>query len=88
MCLCNVFALRFIFWSSEVAVAGSLHRADLNGVEEKILLQTSERITAVSLDVLDKQLFWIQYSRDGSNSHIYSCNYDGGSVHLSKHLTQ
>nr|XP_025873398.1 pro-epidermal growth factor isoform X1 [Vulpes vulpes] len=79
---------RFIFWSSEVAVAGSLHRADLNGVEEKILLQTSERITAVSLDVLDKQLFWIQYSRDGSNSHIYSCNYDGGSVHLSKHLTQ
>nr|XP_060511809.1 pro-epidermal growth factor [Panthera onca] len=77
---------RFIFWSSEVA--GSLHRADLNGVEVKILLETSERITAVSLDVLDKRLFWIQNSRDGSNSYICSCNYDGGSVHFSKHLTQ
>uniref|UniRef100_A0A7N5J8N9 Pro-epidermal growth factor n=1 Tax=Ailuropoda melanoleuca TaxID=9646 RepID=A0A7N5J8N9_AILME len=77
---------RFIFWSSEVA--GGLHRADLNGVEEKILLKTSERITAVSLDVLDKRLFWIQYNRDESNSYICSCNYDGGSVHFSKHLTQ
>ncbi|XP_032256897.1 pro-epidermal growth factor [Phoca vitulina] len=77
---------RFIFWSSEVA--GSLHRADLNGVEEKILLETTERITAVSLDVLDKRLFWIQYNRDGSNSYICSCNYDGGSVHFNKHLTQ
>ncbi|XP_030881626.1 pro-epidermal growth factor isoform X4 [Leptonychotes weddellii] len=77
---------RFIFWSSEVA--GSLHRADLNGVEEKILLETAERITAVSLDVLDKRLFWIQHNRDGSNSYICSCNYDGGSVHFNKHLTQ
>ncbi|XP_045326384.1 pro-epidermal growth factor isoform X2 [Leopardus geoffroyi] len=77
---------RFIFWSSEVA--GSLHRADLNGVEVKILLETSERITAVSLDVLDKRLFWIQNNRDGSNSYICSCNYDGGSVHFNKHLTQ
>uniref|UniRef100_A0A673T1I8 Pro-epidermal growth factor n=1 Tax=Suricata suricatta TaxID=37032 RepID=A0A673T1I8_SURSU len=77
---------RFIFWSSEVA--GSLHRADLNGAEVKILLETSERVTAVSLDVLDKQLFWIQYNRDGSNSYICSCNYDGGSVHFSKHLTR
>ncbi|GAB5570566.1 pro-epidermal growth factor precursor [Prionailurus iriomotensis] len=69
-------------------VAGSLHRADLNGVEVKILLETSERITAVSLDVLDKRLFWIQNNRDGSNSYICSCNYDGGSVHFNKHLTQ
>ncbi|XP_039094690.1 pro-epidermal growth factor isoform X2 [Hyaena hyaena] len=77
---------RFIFWASEVA--GSLHRADLNGAEVRILLETSERVTAVSLDVLDKRLFWIQYNRDGSNSYICSCNYDGGSVHFSKHLTQ
>ncbi|XP_077634592.1 pro-epidermal growth factor isoform X4 [Crocuta crocuta] len=77
---------RFIFWASEVA--GSLHRADLNGAEVRILLETSERVTAVSLDVLDKRLFWIQNNRDGSNSYICSCNYDGGSVHFSKHLTQ
>ncbi|XP_077858222.1 pro-epidermal growth factor isoform X13 [Macaca mulatta] len=77
---------RFIFWSSEVA--GSLYRADLDGVEVKSLLETSEKITAVSLDVLDKRLFWIQYSREGSNSLICSCDYDGGSVHVSKHPTQ
>ncbi|XP_012909439.2 pro-epidermal growth factor [Mustela putorius furo] len=77
---------RVIFWSSEVA--GSLHRADLNGLEQKILLETSGRVTAVSVDVLDKRLFWIQYNREGSNSYICSCNYDGGSVHFSKHLTR
>lgn len=84
--LCNVFSLRFIFWSSEVA--GSLYRADLDGVEVKSLLETSEKIIAVSLDVLDKRLFWIQYSREGSNSLICSCDYDGGSVRVSKHPTQ
>ncbi|XP_062963654.1 pro-epidermal growth factor isoform X2 [Cynocephalus volans] len=77
---------RFIFWSSEVA--GRLHRADLNGVEVKTLLETSEKITAVSLDVLDKRLFWVQYSTEGSHSRICSCDYNGGFVHLSKHLTQ
>ncbi|XP_057562221.1 pro-epidermal growth factor isoform X2 [Hippopotamus amphibius kiboko] len=77
---------RFMFWSSEVA--GSLHRADLSGVEVKLLLETSEKIAAVSLDVLDKRLFWIQYHREGSNSHICSCDYDGGSVHFSKPLTR
>ncbi|XP_006755296.1 PREDICTED: pro-epidermal growth factor [Myotis davidii] len=77
---------RFIFWSSEVA--GSLHRADLKGVEVKILFETSEKITAMSLDVLDKRLFWIQYNREGSNSRVCSCDYDGGSVHFSKHLAR
>ncbi|XP_047423255.1 pro-epidermal growth factor isoform X1 [Sciurus carolinensis] len=77
---------RFIFWSSEVA--SSLHRADLSGVKVKTLLETPEKITAVSLDVLDKRLFWIQDNRAGTNSHIYSCDYDGGSVHLMKPPTQ
>lgn len=86
MCLITGLAHRFIFWSSEVA--GSLHRADLNGVGVKMLLETSEKITAMSLDVLDKRLFWIQHNREGSNSHICSCDYNGGSVHFSKHLTQ
>lgn len=86
MCLIHVFAPRFVFWSSEVA--GSLHRADLKGVEVKILFETSEKITAMSLDVLDKRLFWIQHNREGSNSRVCSCDYDGGSVHFSKHLAQ
>lgn len=77
---------RLMFWSSEVA--GSLHRADVTGVEVRLLLETSEEIAAVSLDVLDKRLFWIQYNREGGSSRICSCDYDGGSVHFSKHLTQ
>ncbi|XP_004476224.2 pro-epidermal growth factor isoform X2 [Dasypus novemcinctus] len=77
---------RFLFWSSEMA--SSIHRTDLDGVDVRILLETSEKITAMSLDVLDKRLFWIQYSREGSSSHVCSCDYDGGSVHFSKHLTQ
>ncbi|KAM4811931.1 pro-epidermal growth factor isoform 4-T4 [Urocitellus parryii] len=77
---------RFIFWSSELA--SSLHRADLSGVKVKTLLEIPERITAMSLDVLDKRLFWIQDNREGSNSHIYSCDYDGRSVHLIKPPTR
>ncbi|XP_047654803.1 pro-epidermal growth factor isoform X3 [Phacochoerus africanus] len=77
---------RLMFWSSEVA--GSLHRADVTGMEVRLLLETSEEIAAVSLDVLDKRLFWIQYNREGGSSRICSCDYDGGSVHFSKHLTQ
>ncbi|XP_007938973.1 LOW QUALITY PROTEIN: pro-epidermal growth factor [Orycteropus afer afer] len=77
---------RFIFWSSEVG--GSLHRADLNGADSKILLETPGKITAVSLDVLNKLLFWIQHSEKGRHSHIGFCDYDGGSVHLIKHLSQ
>ncbi|XP_073897636.1 pro-epidermal growth factor isoform X5 [Castor canadensis] len=77
---------RFIFWSSEVA--GSLHRADLSGIEVKTLLETPEKITAMSLDVPDKRLFWVQENREGSNCHIWSCDYDGGSVHVIKHQTQ
>jgi epidermal growth factor len=86
MSLCDLFALRFIFWSSEVA--GSLHRADLSGIEVKTLLETPEKITAMSLDVPDKRLFWVQENREGSNCHIWSCDYDGGSVHVIKHQTQ
>ncbi|XP_036776768.2 LOW QUALITY PROTEIN: pro-epidermal growth factor [Manis pentadactyla] len=77
---------RFIFWCSEEA--GSLHRADLSGVAAKVLLETSQKVTAVSLDVSEKRLFWIQYNREGSKSRLYSCDYDGGSVHFSQHLTQ
>lgn len=86
MGLCDVSALRFIFWSSEVA--SSLHRADLSGAEVKTLLVTSEKITATSLDVLDKRLFWVQDNREESDSRICSCDYNGRSIQLIKHPTQ
>uniref|UniRef100_G3TC14 Pro-epidermal growth factor n=1 Tax=Loxodonta africana TaxID=9785 RepID=G3TC14_LOXAF len=77
---------RFVFWSSEVG--SSLHRASLNGADAKILLETLEKITAMSLDVLNKRLFWIQYNKEGGYSYIGSCDYDGGSSQLHKHLTR
>uniref|UniRef100_A0A5F9CRA3 Pro-epidermal growth factor n=1 Tax=Oryctolagus cuniculus TaxID=9986 RepID=A0A5F9CRA3_RABIT len=77
---------RFIFWSSELA--GSLHRADLNGVKVKTLLEIPEGIAAASLDVFDKRLFWIGHNTDGSSARMCSCDYDGGSVHCSKHQAQ
>ncbi|XP_031231333.1 pro-epidermal growth factor [Mastomys coucha] len=77
---------RLIFWSSEMA--GSLHRADLSGVEVKTLLQTPERISVLTLDVLDKRLFWVQDSGEGSPAYIHSCDYNGGSIHLTRHQAQ
>ncbi|XP_037365448.1 pro-epidermal growth factor isoform X2 [Talpa occidentalis] len=77
---------RFIFWSSEAPC--SLHRADLKGMGVKTLLETSGKIVAVFLDVLDKRLFWTQDSGLGSTSQICSCDYNGGSVHIHKRLTQ
>ncbi|KAL6036184.1 hypothetical protein STEG23_032006, partial [Scotinomys teguina] len=77
---------RLIFWSSEVA--GSLHRAGLSGEDVRTLLETPERIAVLTLDVRDKRLFWVQDSGEGKHACIYSCDYDGGSVHLLKHRTQ
>lgn len=77
---------RLIFWSSEVP--GSLHRAALSGVDVKTLLETPERIAALTLDGLEKRLFWAQDSGEGRQAYIRSCDYDGGSVHLIKHQTQ
>ncbi|XP_045140251.1 pro-epidermal growth factor [Echinops telfairi] len=75
---------RFVFWSSEVNA--SLHRVDLNGSNAKFLLETPEKVLALSLDVPAKRLFWIQYNTEGDDSHLGSCDYDGGSVHLSTSL--
>lgn len=69
-------------------MAGSLHRAGLSGVDVRTLLETVERITALTLDVLGKRLFWVQDSAEGRHACIRSCDYDGGSVQLLKHQTQ
>lgn len=80
--VCDMFISRLMFWSSEVT--GSLHRAHLKGVDVKTLLETGG-ISVLTLDVLDKRLFWVQDSGEGSHAYIHSCDYEGGSVRLIRH---
>ncbi|XP_074084812.1 pro-epidermal growth factor isoform X2 [Macrotis lagotis] len=76
---------RFMFWVAE-DTTGTINRANLNGTDVKILMQRSQTIKMISLDIIDQRLFWIQYSNEESEFQIGSCNYDGGSVHLLSHF--
>ncbi|XP_028932872.1 pro-epidermal growth factor isoform X1 [Ornithorhynchus anatinus] len=76
-------AKRLIFWSSNSSVCG-IHRTSLDEADVKTLFQTSERISALSLDMTDQRLFWIQSQNKGGSSYIGSCDYDGGPVQIVK----
>ncbi|XP_026703808.1 pro-epidermal growth factor isoform X2 [Athene cunicularia] len=74
---------RLLFWSSDGTVS-SIHRVSLSGSDVRNVLRTTERIKAISLDLVDTRLYWIQYDHRKEISHIASCNYDGGAVRLLK----
>uniref|UniRef100_A0A8C8B0F5 Pro-epidermal growth factor n=1 Tax=Otus sunia TaxID=257818 RepID=A0A8C8B0F5_9STRI len=74
---------RLLFWSSDGTVS-SIHRVSLGGSEVRNVLRTTERIKAISLDLVDTRLYWIQHDHRKEISHIASCNYDGGAVRLLK----
>ncbi|KAM6267572.1 pro-epidermal growth factor isoform 2-T2 [Spheniscus humboldti] len=74
---------RLLFWSSDGTVS-SIHRVSLSGSGVRNVLRTTEKIKAISLDLVDTRLYWIQHDHGKEISHIGSCDYDGGAVRLLK----
>ncbi|XP_061334554.1 pro-epidermal growth factor isoform X2 [Pezoporus flaviventris] len=74
---------RLLFWSSDSTVS-SIHRLSLSGSDVRSVLRTTEKIKAISLDLVDRRLYWIQHDHGKDISHIGSCDYDGGAVRLLK----
>ncbi|RXM96442.1 Pro-epidermal growth factor, partial [Acipenser ruthenus] len=77
---------RFIFWISDGLVP-SINRANVDGGKVITVLSTTEKVKTLSLDFIDKRLFWVQYGVD-DESAIGSCDYNGDAVHIMKQLTQ
>ncbi|XP_061211196.1 pro-epidermal growth factor isoform X4 [Neopsephotus bourkii] len=76
-------AQRLLFWSSDGTVS-SVHRLSLSGSDVRSVLRTTEKIKAISLDLVDRRLYWIQHDHGKDISHIGSCDYDGRAVRLLK----
>ncbi|XP_067993545.1 pro-epidermal growth factor isoform X1 [Melanerpes formicivorus] len=74
---------RLLFWSSDGTVS-SIHRVSLGGSDVRNILRTTEKIKAISLDLVDTRLYWIQHDHRKEISHVGSCGYDGGAVRLLK----
>ncbi|XP_064416884.1 pro-epidermal growth factor isoform X2 [Latimeria chalumnae] len=77
---------RFIFWVSE-SVVYSILRASLEGSKMLTLISTTEELKTLSLDLIDKRIFWIQFAAEDTSS-IGSCDYSGDSLHLIKQTAQ
>ncbi|KAM9026597.1 pro-epidermal growth factor isoform 1-T1 [Ara ararauna] len=74
---------RLLFWSSDGTVS-SIHQLSLSGSAVRSVLRTTEKIKAISLDLVDRRLYWIQHDHGKDISHIGSCDYDGRAVRLLK----
>ncbi|NXI92150.1 EGF factor, partial [Psophia crepitans] len=74
---------RLLFWSSDGTVS-SIHRMSLSGSDVRNVLRTTEKIKAISLDLVDRRLYWIQHDHRKEISHIGSSDYYGRAVRLLK----
>jgi len=74
---------RLLFWSSDGTVS-SIHRVSLSGSDVRNVLRTTEKINTISLDLVDRRLYWIQHDHRKEISNIGLCDYEGGAVRLLK----
>uniref|UniRef100_A0A8C3R3R9 Epidermal growth factor n=1 Tax=Cyanoderma ruficeps TaxID=181631 RepID=A0A8C3R3R9_9PASS len=78
---------RLLFLSSDGTVS-SIHRVSRSGNYMINILKTTEKIKAISLDLIDRRLYWIQHDLEKEISHIGSCDYDGGTVRFLRNSVQ
>uniref|UniRef100_A0AAZ3SP07 EGF-like domain-containing protein n=1 Tax=Oncorhynchus tshawytscha TaxID=74940 RepID=A0AAZ3SP07_ONCTS len=69
---------RFIFWLSD-GITPSIQRSDVAGEMITTVLKIPERLGGLSVDRMDKRLFWVQFSLEGESA-IGSCDYNGNVV--------
>ncbi|XP_078268559.1 pro-epidermal growth factor [Rhinoraja longicauda] len=74
----------YIFWASEGSVP-SLHRANLNATIAISIVKAWTKVKTLTLDLVDKRLFWVQSDTENISSSIRSCDYTGGSAQIIKH---
>ncbi|XP_067863226.1 pro-epidermal growth factor [Heptranchias perlo] len=73
----------YMFWASDGSVP-SIHRATLNATEAVTIFKTTKKVKTLTLDFIDKRLFWVQNDAENISNSIGSCDYNGDSAHIIK----
>ncbi|XP_048394285.1 pro-epidermal growth factor isoform X2 [Stegostoma tigrinum] len=73
----------YMFWASEGSVP-SVQRATLKGTGVVTIFKTVNKVKSLSLDLIDKRLFWVQSDAGNVSSSIGSCDYNGDSPYIIK----
>uniref|UniRef100_A0A4W5JGK8 Epidermal growth factor n=1 Tax=Hucho hucho TaxID=62062 RepID=A0A4W5JGK8_9TELE len=71
---------RFIFWLSD-GITPSIQRSEVEGEMITTVLKIPERLGGLSVDRMDKRLFWVQFSLEGESA-IGSCDYNGNVINV------
>ncbi|GCC26490.1 pro-epidermal growth factor isoform X2 [Chiloscyllium punctatum] len=73
----------YMFWATEGSVP-SVHRATLDATGVVTIFKTMDKVKSLSLDLIDKRLFWVQSDVGNMSSSFGSCDYNGDSAYIIK----
>ncbi|XP_056152686.1 pro-epidermal growth factor [Lampris incognitus] len=71
---------RFVFWLSNGATP-TIERSDVRRHTKVTLVKTAGPLQALSIDRVDKRLFWVEFGREGESA-IGSCDYNGNAINV------